>query len=82
MYTVQIGRASSFCKKKPSNFNEINPQSHLLSQLFLQKSPLAFPKPTRNPALFMGWPASRSLGLRGLNSALSWFPLSIFFFYE
>jgi hypothetical protein len=66
--------------KKLSNFSEINPQSHLFSHFFLRKSSLAFLKPTRNPGLFMGRPAFYSLGLRGLNSAKGWFPLSIIIF--
>jgi hypothetical protein len=44
--------------KKTSNFVEINSQSSLLSQIFLQKSPRTSAKSTHTPIFLMGRPVS------------------------
>jgi len=67
--------------KKPSTFSGINPQSNVLSVLFVKKTS-NFSEIQPAIQAFLGWLATRSVGLSGPNSAPCLSYLLFFFNYE
>jgi len=69
----------TFCKKTLNFFQNQPAVQRPLSVLFAKKTPI-FSEIQPAIQVFLGWLATRSVGLSGPNSAQSWFALSIILF--